>query len=357
MSASGFSRRRAAASSRPTTLRGRAAGPRSATPGGLPARLSVLVACTLAAGWAAPGSAQSDAEAGADVLALAPSPRATALGGAYAAGAPGDPFALFHNPAGIAGPRAADRHGAIGWVLGGAYRAHVGDAASGSLAARFVAPGGAAAVALRYLDYGAVEEIVPDPAFGGERGMATGARVRGTEVALSTAYAFEVGVVALGAGLDVVRTDLVDLDAVAVAGAAGARVGLWDGRLAVGAAVQNLGSDGGPGRDAPLPRTYRGGVALALAAASRLRVRVAADAAGPWDRIRPALGAEVGLVGNGGVVLEARLGWDGSVGRGDALEEFSYGGGIALGALAVDYAYRGVGVLGDAHQIGVRYAP
>lgn len=322
----------------------------------LAARFAGLAAA-VGAGGLAPAAAQSDAEAGADVLALAPSPRATALGGAYAAGAPGDPFALFHNPAGIAGPGPAVRDGADGWVLGGAYRAHVGDAVSGSLAARFAAPGGAGAVAVRYLDYGEVEEIVPDPAFGGERGMATGARVRGTEVALSTAYALEAGPLALGAGLDLVRTDLAGLDDVAVAGAAGARVGLWHGRLAVGAAVQNLGADAGPGRDAPLPRTYRGGVALALEQATRVRVRIAADAAGPWDRIRPALGAEVGLVGTDGVVLEARVGWDGSVDAGDALAEWSYGGGLVLGVLVIDYAYRGVGVLGEAHQVGVRYRP
>ncbi len=328
----------------------------AARPAAFAARF-VAFAFAAVAGGLAPVAAQSDAEAGADVLALAPSPRATALGGAYAAGAPGDPFALFHNPAGIAGPGPAVRDGADGWLLGGAYRAHVGEAASGSLAARFAAPGGAGAVAVRYLDYGEVEEIVPDPAFGGERGMATGARVRGTEMALSTAYALEAGPLALGAGLDLVRTDLASLDDIAVAGAVGARVGLWHGRLAVGTAVQNLGSDAGPGRDAPLPRTYRGGVVLALDAAPRLRVRVAADAAGPWDRIRPALGAEVGLVGTDGVVLEARVGWDGSVGEGDALEEFSYGGGLVLGALVIDYAYRGVGVLGEAHQIGVRYRP
>ncbi|HSM37571.1 MAG TPA: hypothetical protein VK837_14300 [Longimicrobiales bacterium] len=315
----------------------------------------LAIAGLLALGSAPAAAAQSDAESGADVLALAPSPRATAFGGAYTAGAPGDPFALFANPAGIAGPGGpADPGGVGGWSVGAAFRAHVGDASAGSLAARFAGLGGAAAVAVRYLDYGEVDELIPDPAFGGERGMATGARIRGTEVALSGAYAFEVGPFAAGAGFDLVRTDLAELQDVAVAGSAGARVGLWEGRVGIGAAVQHLGADAAPGRDAPLPRTYRGGVSLALGVAGPLRLRVLADAAGPWDRLRPAVGAEVGIAGTDGVLLEARAGWDGSVEREDALEEWSWGGGLVVGDLAIDYAYRGIGVLGAAHQIGAR---
>jgi hypothetical protein len=318
-------------------------------------RWVLAVAWLAALGWAPAAAAQSDAEAGADVLTLAPSPRATALGGAYTAGAPGDPFALFANPAGIAGPGGPEDPGGVaGWSVGAAFRAHVGDASAGSLAARFAGLGGATAVAVRYLDYGEVEELVPDPAFGGERGMPTGARIRGTEVALSGAWALEAGPLSAGAGFDLVRTDLAELQDVAVAGSAGARVGLWGGRVGVGAAVQHLGADAAPGRDAPLPRTYRGGLSLALGAAGPLRLRVAADAAGPWDRLRPAVGAEVGIAGTDGVLLEARGGWDGSVEGEDALEALSWGGGLVVGDLAIDYAYRGIGVLGAAHQIGVR---
>jgi hypothetical protein len=316
---------------------------------------AVCVAVLAAAARPVCAAAQADAEAGADVLALAPSPRATALGGAYAAGAPYDPFALFATPAGIAGPGGpGPPAGVPGGSVAAAYRAQVGDAASGSLAARFAGLGGAGAFAVRYVDYGEVAEIVPDPAFGGERGVATGSTVRGTEVALSTAYAYHAGPLAVGAGLDVVRTDLAELQDVAVAGSVGARLVLWGGRVALGTAVQHLGPDAAPGSDAPLPRTYRGGMAVELGSAGAVRLRVAADASGPWDRLRASTGAEVGVEGSEGVLLLARVGWDGSVEDGDALEAVSWGGGLVAGRLTVDYAYRGIGVLGAAHQVGVR---
>jgi hypothetical protein len=301
--------------------------------------------------------AQSDAESGADVLELAPAPRAAAMAGAYAAGAPDDPFAGFFNPAGIAGRAAPGDSASAVWTVAAAYRRHVGDAKAGTAAARFAGLGGAASVAIRYVDYGDVAELVPDPAFGGERGMETGATVGATELALSAAYGVELGVVVLGAGFDLVRADLADLQDVAVSGSAGARVTAWAGRVAFGAAAQNLGGAAGPGRDAPLPRSYRAGAALLLGPPSGARMRLAGDVVGPWDRLRPVAGVEVHVVGSDGVALQVRAGWDGSTRDGDALDDLAFGGGLVLGSLAIDYAYRAVGVLGDAHQFGVRFQP
>lgn len=300
---------------------------------------------------------QSDAEAGADVLELAPAPRAAALAGAYAAGAPEDPFAAFYNPAGIAGRAAPGVAGSAGWTVAAAYRRHVGDAHAGSAAARFGGLGGAAAVAIRYVDYGDVPELVPDPAFGGERGMETGASVGASEVALSAAYGVELGPAVLAGAFDLVRTDIADLQDVAVSGSAGARVTAWDGRVALGLAAQHLGARAGPGRDAPLPRTYRAGAALVLGPASGVSLRLGADVAGPWDRLKPAAGAEVHVAGGDDVALLARAGWDGSTAEGDALDDVAFGGGLVVGSLVIDYAYRAVGVLGDAHQFGVRFRP
>ncbi len=314
-----------------------------------------LFAAVLLAGRAA--GMQSDAEAGADVLELAPAPRAAALAGAYAAGAPEDPFASFFNPAGIAGAAAPPAAGTAGWSLAAAYRRHLGDAHAGSAAARFGGLGGAASVAIRYVDYGDVPELVPDPAFGGERGVETGARVGAAELALSAAYGVEIGPVVLAGGFDLVRTDIAELQDVAVAGSAGARVTAWGGRIALGAAAQGLGGAAGPGRDAPLPRTYRAGAALVLGPAAGVDVRLGADVVGPWDRLKPVAGVEVHVAGGEDVALLARAGWDGSIEDGDALEEVTFGGGLEVGSLALDYAYRGVGVLGDAHQFGVRFRP
>ncbi|MEN8373994.1 MAG: hypothetical protein ABFS34_00940 [Gemmatimonadota bacterium] len=318
--------------------------------------LGALAASLLAS--AAPGAAQSHGEAGADVLALAPAPRAGAMAGAYAAGAPGDPFAVFFNPAGIAGaPGPAGGAGRARWSAAAAYRRHVGDASAGSAALRLRGFGGASVVSVRYLDFGEVQEIVPDPAFGGERGLPTGARVGGAELALGAAHGLEIGPAVIGVGFDMVRSDIADLQDVALAASVGARVTGWDGRIALGAAVQHLGADAGPGRDAPLPRTYRAGGALQLGGPGGIWIRLAADAVGPWDRLRPVAGAEVLVAGSEGVELRARAGWDGTLEDGDALGEVAFGGGLRAGALVLDYAYRGVGVLGDAHQFGLRFRP
>lgn len=321
---------------------------RGAWIGALAAAVAVLQSGGLAA--------QSDAASGAPVLRLAPSPRAVALGETYAAGAPEDPFALFYNPAGIGGRRPPAEEGRGAWSVAAAYREHVGDAAAGAFAARFRGLGGAGGVGIRYIDYGAVEELVPDPAFGGQVGTPTGGTVRGTEVALGAAYALDVGPVSVGAGFDMVRTDIADLQDVGVGVSAGFRAAFWDGRIGLGAAAQHLGADAGPGTDAPLPRTYRAGASIGFGG-DPVWIRFSGDASGPDDRLRPSGGLELRLAGTDGVAVVGRAGWDGSVEDGDALEAFSYGAGVVLGPLSVDYAYRSYGVLGAAHQLGVRYAP
>src|SRR5690606_23667571 len=123
------------------------------------------------------------------------------------------------------------------------------------------------------------------------------------------------------------------------------------GRLHLGAAVQNLGPDVGPGRAAPLPRTVRAGVALELGDAAGLRMALAADAVHVEQRVSFAAGLETGYR-SGGLGLLARAGFDGRAREGDAASPLTLGAGMVLGRIRLDYAYRGVGPLGATHHFG-----
>jgi hypothetical protein len=70
------------------------------------------------------------------------------------------------------------------------------------------------------------------------------------------------------------------------------------------------------------------------------------------------LGAEGGVVVGGlaGAGLVGRVGW---ARRPDdvASSPFSFGAGVVIGRLQVDYAYRGFETLGTTHRVGLRWTP
>lgn len=293
---------------------------------------------------AAPVHAQDGAGAASAVLLqLSPAPRPLALGGAYAALAH-DPYALFFNPGRLAGAARA---------FGVAYHAYPSGVAAGSAAAALPFGRFALALGVHYLDFGEVEVLEPDPAYGGQRGKPTGEVVDGGEVLAAVGGAVMLGpALQVGGAAKALRLGLAGASDHGFAADLGASASLLHGRLRLGAAVQNLGPDVGPGRAAPLPRTVRVGAAVELGAATGFHTALATDAVHVEQRLSLATGVEAGYSNGAGLGLLARAGFDGRARGGDAASPFVLGAGLVLGRFRLDYAYRDVGPLGTTHHFG-----
>lgn len=291
---------------------------------------------------AAPARGQDGAgSSSAVLLQLAPAPRPVALGGAYAAVA-ADPYALFYNPAGLAGRG-----------FGAAYQAYPAGVAAGSLAGALPFGRLRLALGLHYLDLGEVDVLEPDPAYGGQRGRPTGEVVGGGEVLAAGGVAFTLTpALHLGAAAKALRVGLAGESGSGFAADLGAAAMLFGDRLRVGAAIQNLGPDLGPGRASPLPRTVRAGAALDLGGAAGLRTILALDAVRVEGTTSIATGLEAGYRAAAGFAVLARAGFDGRARSHDAASPLTLGAGLVLGRFRLDYAYRGVGPLGATHHFG-----
>jgi hypothetical protein len=309
----------------------------------LPTRI-VRVGLALLLATAAPLRAQDGAGASSAILLqLAPAPRPLALGGAYAAFAR-DPYALFYNPSRLAGTPPA---------VGAAYHAYPVGVAAGSIAATLPFDRLALAVGVHYLDLGEVEVVEPDPAYAGQRGRATGEVTDGGEVLAVVGGALELGPsVRVGAAAKALRFGLAGASDQGFAVDLGATASLLGGRVQLGAAVQNLGPDVGPGRRAPLPRTVRAAAAVDIVDLGGVRTAVGLDAVHVEQRLAIAAGLEAGYRAGAGLALLARAGFDGRARTGDAASPVTVGGGIAFGRFGLDYAYRGAGPLGATHHFG-----
>lgn len=304
------------------------------------ARIAGLLLAALASGARA-AAAQDLGATAAAVLRVAPAPRPLALGGAYAPFA--DVLSVFHNPARLS---AADPAAAL------AYRTLPVEAGIGAAALAARLGPGTFGIGAQFLNYGEIEVVEPDPSTGGEVGLPTGERVGGGELVATAAYGVRLGGrLEFGAAAKLIRLQLAEASASGAAFDIGAAVQAWDGRVALGASVQNLGGDIGPGRDSPLPRMIRAGAAVRLEAPADLQAVFVAEAVEQGGAVSPLGGIEVGRVRPGAAVV-GRLGYDGSAGEG-AREPFVAGAGILLGGLALDYAYRALGPLGATHVFGV----
>lgn len=306
-----------------------------------PARLAAFVLAA-AAVFAPRAAAQDPGATAAAVLRVAPAPRALALGGAYAPLA--DALSVFYNPARLS---SADPAAAF------AYRTLPVEAGVGTAALATRIGPGTLGFGAQFLNYGEVDVVEPDPSTGGEIGIPTGERVGGGELAFTAAYGVRVaGRVEVGAAAKLLRLQLAEASSVGTAFDLGAGMEVWDGRLALGTALQNVGADLGPGRASPLPRMLRAGAALRLEAPLGLRTVIVAEALRQGGAISPLGGIEVGAVGPGASALVGRIGYDGSVGD-DARDPIVAGAGLVLDGLTLDYAYRALGPLGAAHIFGV----
>lgn len=310
----------------------------------IPRMPPVLIGLALLLGTAAPLRAQEGAGTSSGVLLqLAPAPRPLALGGAYAALAR-DPYALFYNPGRLAGTARA---------FGAAYHAYPVGVTAGAVAATLPFGRLAFALGVHYLDLGEVEVLEPDPAYAGQRGRPTGEVADGGEVLAAIGGAFALGPsLRVGAAAKALRLGLAGASDQGFAADLGASATLLRGRLHLGAAVQNLGPDVGPGRGAPLPRTVRAGAAIDVADVGGVRTAVAVDAVHVEQRLSFAAGLEAGYRSSAGLGLVARAGFDARARTGDAASPVTLGAGIAFGRFGLDYAYRGVGPLGATHHFG-----
>jgi hypothetical protein len=286
------------------------------------------------------------------VAALPGSTRSAALGGAGAA-LLGDAGAVFANPAGLAAVHHLSIEGSYEPYLAGTA---VSAAAVALRVGRFTWGFGTQA-----LDYGVEPEIVPDPATGGRTGMATGATFHPYDVLAVSSFVYRRGFLALGVSGKYDRQEFGSGPADAWAGDVGMAIAVFD-IMAFGVSVQNLGGDLGPqgagGADARLPRRTRAGFTLNYTDPQGV-FRLLTTLEAQWPRGRAAVliqGVEGGVVA-GGVGFVGRVGYATRPAVTDA-SRFTFGGGVVLGRLQLDYAFQGYDALGGGtHRVGVRWTP
>ncbi len=312
-------------------------------------RTSFCAGLLLTLGFAPLGAQDGPGTEGALLFQLSPAPRAVALGDAYVALSGG--LALFHNPAGLAGAPTS---------VSLAYQTLPTDASAGLAYSAFRLGPGAIALGLQFLDYGSIDEVKPDAS--GLLGVPTGVKVSGGEVAASVGYGIELGWFRLGAAARLLRVDIAEVSANTGAFDAGFTANLLRRRVVIAAALQNMGGPLTAGRHAPLPLTARLGLSVRGQPAPNRRGTLSfeltsrrSDLGGPAP---VTAGAGVELAGLWeGVWFLVRGGYRQRVSAGDAGSGLAVGGGVRLGSLLVDYAYRPMGPLGATHHFGLTYVP
>ena len=306
----------------------------------------LVFAALAAAGPVAPLVAQTE---GSIVARLPGSTRAAALGGAGVA-LVGDAGALFANPAGIATIHHLALEGSHERYLAGSA---ITAAALALRVGRVTWGFGAQA-----LDYGSEPEIIPDPATGGRRGMATGATFHPYEALAVSSLVYRWGFIGVGGSVKYDRQQIGDVVADAWAGDVGAAIAVFD-IMALGVSVQNLGGDLGPdAANARLPRRTSAGITLNYTdPQGEFRLLTTLEAQWPRDGAAVLIqGVEGGIV-TGGVGLVGRAGYATHAVVSDA-SHFTFGAGVVFGRLQVDYAFQGYDALGGGtHRLGVRWTP
>lgn len=309
----------------------------------------------MAALLAAPLAAQGSGTTAGALLELPATPRALAFQGAYAS-VVGDEGSVFVNPAGMA----PIRHIALGMSYEqGLLGTRLSTVALAARAGRRLSVG----FGLMYLDLGGDSVIVPDPAFGGDRGQATGALITAWNALAVGAVAYRSGMLSFGASVKALHEQIGSgpgsYATTAVAGDLGFAVAVFD-LMSFGAVLQNLGGDVRPGvgSPAPLPRTGRIGFTLNfIDPQGTARLTATTDwVKPPGDDSYWAFGFEGGVVADGFGIL-GRLGV--SAGRADSDRKgYSLGAGLVVKALRVDYAWQPFGALrASVQRIGVRWLP
>jgi len=308
--------------------------------GGWTVRLAVIL-------LTAQPSSRLTAQTEGSILAVLPgSTRSAALGGAGVA-LVGEAGAMFANPAGIA----TIHH----LSLEGSYEPYLAGTAVSAAGLALRVGRWTWGVGAEALDYGSEPEIVPDPATGGQRGMPTGASFHPYEALATTSFVYRHGLAAIGVTGKYDRQQIGSAVSDAWAGDVGMAIAVFD-IMAFGVSVQNLGGDLGNG--ALLPRRTRAGLTLNYTDPQGT-YRLLTTLEGQWTRDRRAVliqGIEGGIV-TGGVGLVGRLGYATRPAVTDA-SRLTFGGGVVLGHLAMDYAFQAYDALGGGtHRVGLRWTP
>ena len=321
-------------------------------------RAPAIVVVAAALGAAAQGArAQATGTTSGAVLAIPATTRALGLGGAYAA-VIGDIGSIFVNPAGLAPIRSV--------ALGMSYQRYLlgSDLVAGGAAfglGRFVVGVGA-----NMLDFGRDTVYRPDPAFGGDRGIADpgGAMAGAYSAEAVGSVAYRLGMFAVGVNAKYIAEhisvpDTTVYDASGLGFDAGAALAFFD-IAALGVVVQNLGGDlkTSTRTGAPLPRTVRAGFSLNIVDPQGVpRLMVAGDWVSPrgtssyW-----AFGVEGGVVADG-IGLLGRAGIATGAAPTDQ-KSLVFGGTLVFHRLQLDYGYEGFSSLGGGtSRFGVRWSP
>ena len=309
------------------------------------------VLLTLSALLLAPriANAQGTGTTGAQVLQFVAGSRASAMAGAYVA-ADGDADALFYNPAGIVTMR-------MGASL--SYETYVEEIALGSFGG--VARLGRFSVGLGavYLNGGDIIEVVPDPVFGGNRGIATERTFSASEVAARLSLGMPIGEqLRVGASAGLVSSSLADASRSAPIFDVGAQYDF--SRATIGVSLRNMGGamSGDELADADMPMEGRVGAAVRFEQGNGIGVTLHSDLIARLAE------------GTAGIVFGAEAGWQniaqqslGAVGRvgysaaeGDGgLGALRLGGGLTMMNLALDYTFQNLEHFGAVHRFGLRW--
>jgi hypothetical protein len=294
------------------------------------------------------------------VLQIPGGSRAAGLGGAYTAGTDGD--GLFYNPA-----SAAWHAVSAGW----SHQRHVMDIGYSSVGAAVRVWRLGIGASFAVLDYGSIEELVPDPAFAGQRGIETGEWRDANDAVARVTLAVPLfrQRLALGASVGLLWSTLAESVRTVELFDVGAQYRLGEG-LSIGAALRNGGGqlEGAGLEPADLPAEVRAGIAWTLPAHRVRGLRAVAHT----DFIAPlydasnaiAAGLEIGtapasaIAGFAGqrIGVAGRVGFNGGPGA-RALGRMHYGAGLSVDGVALDYTLQPMGELGLAHRIGLRWTP
>ena len=253
--------------------------------------------------------------------------------------------ALFDDVAGLA---------SVGGAATLAVQRHLGGTRAATVVVGYGVGRWTAGLGVHLLDYGEIDEIVPDPASGGEVGAPTGARLAAADFALAAGIARRIGGARVGFAASIVRQQVAEAHGSTVAVDAGVRVPVVAGAM-LSAGVQHLGGRLElSGREAELPSLWRVGVALPSVRISAVDVRVVAEVSDArQSNVVTAAGGEVAWRLTSDVSLAGRLGVR-SVPDGDEGSPLTIGGALSGGRVGLSYAYRGYGALGGVHRVGVR---
>jgi hypothetical protein len=310
----------------------------------------MLTVAFAALALAGPAAGQGAGSTGMEVAQAPAGARAGALGGAYT-GVWGDSDAIFYNPAGLA---------LMGRAVSLAHQRHVMDVSFGSIAAALRAGRLSLGVGIAYMDGGDVDELVPDPDFGGQRGRLTGVTVGARESLLRVAAALPVADdrIMIGAAAGAAVSDLAGLTRSGAFIDLGAQARLGE-RAVAGLSVRNLGGSlsGGDAEPADLPLDARLGASYQLPVAGTFGALLSADVI---QRVREettafAAGVEFGMTPvDGGFGAVARLGYRMEQNL-DAAGAVQLGGGITFSSVSLDYQFQNIEPFGTAHRIGLRW--